>query len=87
MKTFLAILLSLVLAACADVPPPSPPPSPPAPVVTGHYIIKEFSGDGAVLRVWITDNYSESSFPRRVTFTADGKQTTLSGSYEIRKMP
>lgn len=71
------------LASCRSITPPDPPPPPPAPVVTGHYIIREFNQNGTLLRMWLTDNYKETAFPRSISFTADGQKTTLRGSYEV----
>ncbi len=63
-----------------------PPPSPPAPhVVTGHYVIRTYDKNGVLMKMWLTDNYKERSFPRSVTFAADGKSVTLTGSYQISK--
>ncbi len=83
------LILCLLLAACSACTTPAPvppsPPKPPAPVVTGHFIIREFDQNGTLLRMWLTDNYKEKSFPRSVSFTADGQKTTLTGSYEIKR--
>lgn len=85
LRLLLCVLLVSCTACTSPAPVPPNPPTPPAPVVTGHYIIRQFDANGVLLKMWLTDNYKETSFPRSVTFTLDGKQTTLTGSYEVKR--
>lgn len=96
MKTFISILLAVCLIGCtitAPVPPPEPPvvvvpptPEPPKPPVvkpTGSYIITQFDENGVKVHEWEVDDYTERSFPNRVTFVYDGQVITVDGSFQI----
>lgn len=73
------------------VPPPAPPkppkPEPPKPPVVvmpvSSYLITQFDENGASVRTWEVDSYTEKSFPNRVTFEYDGKTVTVDGSFQI----
>ncbi len=91
------LLLATCLAACIQDPtrppvppfPPFPPPvvniEPQAPEDTTFEIV-EFDADGKPGRTWEVQSFTETDFPRTVTFTgSDCALITLRGSYEIRE--
>lgn len=91
MKHITAILLAACLTACLH-PTPGPDPLVPPPVVhiepseSGSYIIIEFDSEGTPLQTWEVSDFTETDFPRTVTFTGHAcKIVTLRGSYEIRE--
>lgn len=73
MKTLASILLALCLAACATQPVTS----------TGEFLISKFAVNGQVEQTWTVRSYTETEFPRRVTFTHDGQTIVLDSSYQI----
>jgi hypothetical protein len=79
MKSLLLALYLFAIAACTTVDP--------TPVFhngDGSYQIIEYSAPGHVVNRWDVRAYSETEFPRSVTFTdKSGKTITLSGSFQI----
>lgn len=92
MKHFAAILIAACLTACftPTLPPAPPAPQPVVPVEpipqASSYIIIEFNADGTPINRWEVEDFTETDFPRSVTFTGHAcKLITLRGSYEIRE--
>lgn len=89
MKTLLKLTLVAVLSAlsaCASLTQkdcdPSPEPYPVQP--TGLYAIHELDQNGKTVREWTVTTYRHTLFPRSVSFKdEEGKQVTLTGSFEI----
>lgn len=77
MKTILAILC-LFLVGCTT---PAPTPI----EAHGNFTIIEYSMPGTIKQSWRVTEYRETEFPRTVTFVANGKTITLSGSYQINQ--
>lgn len=80
MKTILTLLTCLYLASCTtDVEPYTPAPAPPV----GAYVITQRDENGKVLHQYEVESYRHNFFPPSVTFDADGKQTTIRGSWDV----
>lgn len=65
------------------VPPPAPPKPPVVVMPVSSYLITQFDENGASVRTWEVDSYTEKSFPNRVTFEYEGKTITVDGSFQI----
>jgi hypothetical protein len=76
MHIFHAFLCALLLTACATTQ--TAPPS-----LQGDFRIHQFNASGQIMHTYRVSTYSESEFPRRVSFTIDGNPVTLTGSYQI----
>lgn len=75
MRTLFALTCCFFLWACAK----------PLPQTTGNFVILEFSAPGQVVRSYRAHSYTETEFPRTVTFSVNGETITLSGSYQINE--